>query len=151
MTNESMNYVRKLAGEAYLHGASNVFAQLEDADIIRKGSAHAFIAITVPLAVSYARKLVINEKALHRANGEEPKHEESTTNLQKSPTTPKTSAQLPPLAADLEGLAVSLGVLAGSVSPEQWEFLKLFRSNLRAAAERVAALENSLEIPHEQA
>lgn len=150
MSSESMNYVRKLAGEAYLHGASNVFAQLEDADIIRKGSARAFIAITVPLAASYARKLVINEKALHRANGEEPKHEEGTTNLQKSPTTPRKSVQLPPLAADLEGLAVSLGVLAGKVPAEEWEFLKIFRANLRAAAERVTALENSLEVPHEQ-
>ena len=46
---------------------------------------------------------------------------------------------------------MSLGVLAGNVSSEQWEFLKMFRTNLRAAAERVAALENSLEVPHEQA
>ncbi len=60
------------------------------------------------------------------------------------------STQLPPLAADLEGLAVSLGVLAGNVSSEQWEFLKIFRANLRAAAERVAALENNLEVPHER-
>ena len=89
-------------------------------------------------------KLEDIKKAPHRANGEEPKPEENTAFLQKSPITPKCSAQLPPLAADLEGLAVSLGVLAGNVSPEQWEFLKIFRSNLRAAAERVAALENNL-------
>ena len=62
-------------------------------------------------------------------------------------TTPGSSAQLPSLAADLEGLAVSLGVLAGNVSSEQWEFLKIFRANLRAAAERVAALETNLEVP----
>lgn len=105
--------------------------------------------ITIPACPTLSLRDV--KKALHRANGEEPKHEESTTNLQKSPTTPETSAQLPPLAADLEGLAVSLGVLAGNVTSEQWKFLKIFRSNLRAAAERVAALENSLEIPHEQA
>lgn len=105
--------------------------------------------ITIPACPTLSLRDV--KKALRCANSEEPKNEESTNNLQKSPTTPETSAQLPPLAADLEGLAVSLGVLAGSVSPEQWEFLKLFRSNLRAAAERVASLENSLEIPHEQA
>lgn len=84
------------------------------------------------------------KRAPHRANGEEPKPEERSAILQKSSTTPGASAQLPPLAADLEGLAVSLGVLAGNVSPEQWEFLKIFRANLRAAAERVAALENNL-------
>ena len=56
--------------------------------------------------------------------------------------------QLPPLAADLEGLAVSLGTLAGKVPAEEWEFLKLFRLNLRATAERVAALETTVAIPH---
>ncbi len=66
-----------------------------------------------------------------------------------SNSTFRKSTQLPPLSADLEGLAVSLGILAGNVSPEQWEFLKIFRSNLRSIAERVAALECNLEISHE--
>lgn len=93
----------------------------------------------------------INEKALRCTTSEKAQSEEATSNLQDVPTTPDASAQLPPLAADLEGLAVSLGVLAGKVSAEEWEFLKIFRANLRAAAERVAALENALEVPHEQA
>ena len=90
-----------------------------------------------------------NEKALHCRNSERAEGEESTTNLQDVSITPGACAQLPPLAADLEGLAVSLGVLAGNVSSEQWEFLKIFRANLRAAAERVATLETSLEVSHE--
>ncbi len=100
---------------------------------------------------NYTRRLQCNEKALRCGNSERAEREESTTNLQGVSTTPGASAQLPPLAADLEGLAVSLGILAGNVSSEQWEFLKLFRANLRAAAERVAALETNLEVPHEQA
>lgn len=90
----------------------------------------------------------ITEKALRCTTNERPESEEATRNLQAVSTTPDASAQLPPLAADLEGLAVSLGVLAGKVSAEEWEFLKIFRANLRAAAERVAALEISLEVPH---
>lgn len=92
---------------------------------------------------------MITEKALRCTTNERPEsEEEATRNLQGVPTTPGASAQLPPLAADLEGLAVSLGILAGKVPAEEWEFLKIFRANLRAAAERVAALENSLEVPH---
>lgn len=88
------------------------------------------------------------EKGPRRTTGEKGQSEEATRNLHAVPTTPGASTQLPPIAADLEGLAVSLGVLAGKVSPEEWEFLKIFRANLRAAAERVAALETSLEVPH---
>ena len=101
-------------------------------------------------AEEYANRLQIDEKALRCANSERAEGEEGSANLRAVSTTPGTSSQLTPLAADLEGLAVSLGVLAGNVSSEQWEFLKMFRTNLRAAAERVAALENSLEVPHEQ-
>ena len=91
-------------------------------------------------------KLEDIKKAPHRANGEEPEHEGTSYMVKNKDTSTisRRSTQLPPLAADLEGLAVSLGVLAGNVSPEQWEFLKIFRANLRAAAERVAALENNL-------
>lgn len=91
-------------------------------------------------------KLEDVKRAPHRPIGEEPEHE-GTSSMAKNKdasTISRCPVQLPPLAADLEGLAVSLGVLAGNVSPEQWEFLKIFRSNLRAAAERVAALENNL-------
>ncbi len=102
-------------------------------------------------SASLAQRHQVNEKALRCGNSERAKGEEGSGNLRAVPTTPDACAQLSPLAADLEGLAVSLGVLAGKVSPEEWEFLKMFRTNLRAAAERVAALENSLEVPHEQA
>ncbi len=97
---------------------------------------------------SYIWRRQGNEKALRCGNSGRAEGEESTTNLQDISTTPGASAQLPPLAADLEGLAVSLGILAGKVPAEEWEFLKIFRANLRAAAERAAALENSLEVPH---
>ena len=93
----------------------------------------------------------MNEKAPRRTTGERAQNEERTINLQAVSITPKVCAQLPPLASDLEGLAVSVGVLAGRVSAEDWEFLKMLRANLRAIAERVAALENGLEVPHEQA
>lgn len=97
--------------------------------------------------VSFAASRTI-EKAPRRDNDGRAEQEECASNLQAVPTTPGASVQLSPIAADLEGLAVSLGVLAGKVSPEEWEFLKMFRTNLRAAAERVAALENALEVPH---
>lgn len=90
----------------------------------------------------------INEKAPRCTTSEKAQNEDATRNLQPVPTTPGASAQLPPIAADLEGLAVSLGVLAGKVPAEEWEFLKIFRANLRAAADRVAALENHAEVPH---
>lgn len=93
----------------------------------------------------------MNEKAPRRTTGERGQNEERTINLHPSLITPKDCAQLPPLAADLEGLAVSVGVLAGRVSAEDWEFLKMLRANLRAVSERVAVLENSLEVPHVQA
>ena len=92
-----------------------------------------------------------NSKAPRCANSGRPQSEEGTSNLHPSLITPKACAQLPPLAADLEGLAVSVGVLAGRVSAEDWEFLKMLRANLRAVSERVAVLENSLEVPHVQA
>lgn len=89
-----------------------------------------------------------NEKALRCANSERAQGEEQANDLRDVPTTPDAPAQLPSIAADLEGLAVSLGVLAGKVPSEEWEFLKIFRANLRAAAERVAALESNLEVSH---
>lgn len=88
----------------------------------------------------------VNKKPLHCTTSERA-NKESYGNLHAMPTTQSAYAQLPPLAADLEGLAVSLGVLAGKVPAEEWEFLKIFRANLRAAAERVAALETNLEVP----
>lgn len=88
------------------------------------------------------------EKAPHCTTSERANNEDKTGNLQEVPTTAAAPVQLPPLAADLEGLAVSLGTLAGKVPAEEWEFLKLFRLNLRATAERVAALETTVAIPH---
>ena len=96
------------------------------------------------------RTRMLNEKAPRRTTGGRAPNEERTINLQAVSITPKVCVQLPPLASDLEGLAVSVGVLAGRVSAEDWEFLKMLRANLRATAERVAALENGLEVPHEQ-
>lgn len=151
MSNESMNYVRSEIGAAYHSGAWNIIRALLDAGVIPLRIALAAKAVAEGSAARYVEEPLINEKALRCANSERPKSEEATSNLQNFSTTPGSSAQLPPLAADLEGLAVSLGVLAGNVSSGQWEFLKLFRANLRAAAERVAALETNLEIPHEQA
>lgn len=93
----------------------------------------------------------MNEKAPRRTTGERTQNEDAPSDLHALSITRSHSAQLPPLAADLEGLAVSVGVLAGRVSAEDWEFLKMLRANLRAVSERVAALENSLEVPHVQA
>ena len=93
----------------------------------------------------------MNEKAPRRTTGERTQNEDAPSDLHTLSITRSHPAQLPPLAADLEGLAVSVGVLAGRVSAEDWEFLKMLRANLRAVAERVAALENGLEVPHEQA
>lgn len=148
MSNENINYVRKLVEMAYRVGATNLIAVAR-----QTGQIPPFPFMSSKMqAEEYANRLQIDEKALRCANSERAEGEgETTANLRVVSTTPGTSSQLTPLAADLEGLAVSLGVLAGNVSSEQWEFLKMFRTNLRAAAERVAALENSLEVPHEQA
>ena len=147
MNNESMNYVRKLVEIAYRTGAANLIAAAR-----QTGQIPPFPFMSSKMqAEEYANQLQIDEKALRCWNSERAEGEEGSANLRAVPTTPGACAQLTPLAADLEGLAVSLGVLAGNVSSEQWEFLKMFRTNLRAAAERVAALENSLEVPHEQA
>ena len=151
MSNESMNYVRSEIREAYSSGAWGIIRALLDAGVIPLRIALAAKAEAEESAARYAEETPVNEKALRCWNSERPQSEEATRNLRDVPTTPGASAQLPPLAADLEGLAVSLGVLAGNISSEQWEFLKIFRANLRAAAERVAALETNLEIPHEQA
>lgn len=151
MSNESMNYVRSEIGAAYHSGAWNIIRTLLDAGVIPLRIALAAKAVAEGSAARYAEETPVNEKAPRCTTSERAKTEESTTNLQDISTTPRASAQLPPLAADLEGLAVSLGVLAGNVSSEQWEFLKIFRANLRAVAERVAALETNLEVPHEQA
>lgn len=147
MSNENINYVRKLVEMAYRVGATNLIAVAR-----QTGQIPPFPFMSSKMqAEEYANRLQIDEKALRCGNSERAEGEEGSANLRAVSTTPGTYAQLPPLAADLEGLAVSLGVLAGNVSSEQWEFLKMFRTNLRAAAERVAALENSLEVPHEQA
>lgn len=144
MSNESINYVRKLVEIAYRMGAANLIAA---AGQTRQIPPLAFMSSKLQ-AEEYANQLRIDEKALRCGNNGRPEKEESSNNLQVVLTTPRASTQLPPLAADLEGLAVSIGILAGKVPAEEWEFLKLLRSNLRAAAERVAALENSLEVPH---
>ena len=149
MSNESMRYVRGEIRKAYYSGAWDFAQKLVITDTITSELAQAFLDVMKREAARHAKEIIIDQKALRCGNSGRAKTEESTTNLQGIPTTPGTSAQLPPLAADLEGLAVSLGVLAGNVSSEQWEFLKIFRANLRAAAERVAALETNLEVPHE--
>ena len=152
MSNESMNYVRGLIRKAYYSGAWD----MARASILKGGLPHRLMQRLLEAmkaeAARHAEEITIDEKALRCWNSERAEGEgETTANLRPVSTTPGTCAQLTPLAADLKGLAVSLGVLADSVSAEQWEFLRLFRANLRSAAERVAALENSLEVPHEQA
>ncbi|PWL61178.1 MAG: hypothetical protein DBY37_07160 [Desulfovibrionaceae bacterium] len=152
MNSESMNYVRDLLKKAYYSGAWDMSQELVLTDNITYELAQRLREAMKAEAARHAEEITIDEKALRCWNSERAEGEgETTGNLRAVPTTPGTYAQLTPLAADLEGLAVSLGVLAGNVSSEQWEFLKMFRTNLRAAAERVAALENSLEVPHEQA
>lgn len=150
MNSESMNYVRGLIRKACYSGAWD----MARASVLKGGLPHRLMQQLLKAmeaeAARHAEEITIDEKALRCWNSERAEGEEGSANLRPVPTTPGASAQLPPLAADLEGLAVSIGVLAGNVSSEQWEFLKMFRTNLRAAAERVAALENSLEVPHEQ-
>ena len=152
MNSESMNYVRDLPKKNYYSGAWDMLNALFLAGNITFKTTQRFLAGLEERAAHYAEEITIDEKALRCGNSERAEGEgETTANLRAEPTTPGACTQLTPLAADLEGLAVSLGVLAGNVSSEQWEFLKIFRANLRSAAERVAALENSLEVPHEQA
>lgn len=147
MSNESMGYVRGEIRKAYYSGAWDFAQKLVITDTVTSELAQAFLDVMKREAARHARETIIDQKALRCGNSGRAEGEESTTNLQDMSTTPGVSAQLPPLAADLEGLAVSLGILAGNVSSEQWEFLKIFRANLRAAAERVAALETNLEVP----
>lgn len=151
MSNESMNYVRDLIRKAYYSGAWDMSQELVLTDNITYELAQRLLEAMKAEAARHAEEITIDEKPLRCGNSERAKGEEGSDNLRAVSTTPGTSSQLTPLAADLEGLAVSLGVLAGNVSSEQWEFLKIFRANLRSAAERVAALENSLEVPHERA
>ena len=146
--NKSMTYIRGEIEEAYYRGALAVFEEAMKRDpVILSTCLSPFKLAARADAKVYAQSLELNEKALRCANSEEPKNEESTNNLHTVPITPGDSAQLPPLAADLEGLAVSIGVLAGKVNAEEWEFLKVLRSNIQSAAEQAAELENNLEIP----
>ena len=149
MNSESINYVRDLLKKAYYSGAWDMSQELVLTDNITYELAQRLREAMKAEAARHAKEITIDEKAFRCANSERAEGE-VTANLHAVPTTPGNSAQLPPIAADLEGLAVFLGVLADSVSAEQWEFLRIFRANLRSAAERVAALENSLEVPHGQ-
>ena len=88
------------------------------------------------------------EKAPHCTTSERANNEDKTGNLQEVPTTAEAPVQLPPLAADLERQAHAHVSLDGKVHAEEWEFLKLLSLNLRATAERVAALETTVAIPH---
>lgn len=149
MNNDVANYVKGLAEHAYFIGAAGLIAAAVRTGQIPAMLAPMYMHTAKVRARTYVCRLKVDEKALHRTTGERASNEESTKNLQDVPITPGACAQPAPLAADLEGLAVSLGVLAGKVPAEEWEFLKIFRTNLRAVAERVAALENSLEAPRE--
>lgn len=147
MNNGSMNSLKELVERAYYDGALETY-RAAVCHMQNFPSLEQYQTLTSLNAEVYALRVCDNEKAPRCTTNERAESEEATRNLQDVPTTPDASAQLPPLAADVEGLAVSLGILAGKVPAEEWEFLKIFRSNLRAAAERVAALENSLEVPH---
>lgn len=65
----------------------------------------------------------------------------------QAPVQPTPAVQLSPLAADIHGLASSIGVLAGKVAVDEWEYLSILRRNLRAAADQVAERERWLEMP----
>lgn len=147
MSNEAMDYVKELVEHAYFIGAAGLIAAAVRTGQIPVMLAPMYAHTAKVRARTYVCRLKVDEKALRCANSEKAQNEEASSNLQAVPTTPGNSAQLPPIAADLEGLTVSLGILAGKVPAEEWEFLKIFRTNLRAVAERVAALENSLEAP----
>lgn len=148
MNTENANYIRELVENAYFAGAEGAVQSAMCAGLLTPSSTQTYMNAARTKAKIYAQGLRLNEKAPRCANSGGPKREDSASNLQAVPTTPGAPAQLPPLSADLEGLAVSVGVLAGRVSAEDWEFLKMLRANLRAAAERVAALENCAEVPH---
>lgn len=147
MNTENANYIRELVENAYFAGAKGLLLSAARAELITPSSLQFYMNATRTAAKVYARELRLNEKAPRRTTGERAKNKENRESADTS-TTPGAPAQLPPLSADLEGLAVSVGVLAGRVSAEDWEFLKMLRANLRAAAERVAALENCAEVPH---
>ena len=147
MSNEAMDYVKELVEHAHFIGAAGLIAAAVRTGQIPVMLAPMYAHTAKVRARTYVCRLKVNEKALRCANSEKAQNEESTKILQDVPITPGACAQPAPLAADLEGLAISLGVLAGKVPAEEWEFLKIFRTNLRAVAERVAALENSLEAP----
>lgn len=148
MNTENANYIRELVENAYFAGAEGLIQSAMCAGLLTPSSAQTYMNASRTKAKIYAQGLRLNEKAPRCANSGGPKREDSASNLQAVSITPKACAQFPPLAADLEGLAVSVGVLAGRVSAEDWEFLKMLRANLRATAERVAALENCAEVPH---
>mgnify|MGYP006998874041 CR=1 FL=1 len=148
MTTESMNYVRKLAEKAFYTGAANLIAAEVRTGITPPLLIPLFVSTARDKARNYAQRLQINEKALHRTTGEEPEVEESSsTKTQPERTTSLQTMQHTPLAAELSGMAVSIGVLAGKVDAESWEFLNILRSNLKAAAEMASNLESNLEVP----
>lgn len=51
------------------------------------------------------------------------------------------------LSQDLRSCAISLGVLAGQVTEEQWSFLRMLQDNLRAHADEASAMEEYLTPP----
>lgn len=51
------------------------------------------------------------------------------------------------LSQDLRSCAISLGVLAGQVTEEQWSFLRMLQDNLRAHADEASAMEENLTPP----
>lgn len=50
------------------------------------------------------------------------------------------------LSEEIKSIHAALGVLAGSVTEEQWALLSMIRQNLKAAAEQAAQYERTLTV-----
>lgn len=87
----------------------------------------------------------VNEKAAPRGNGEAAK---CGTMMDWIVSTKPAVAQASPLASDIKNMAVALGTLAARLEKDDWDYLRMLRQNLLDCADRAAALENFLEIPH---
>ena len=122
MSSENMNHIKELVKQAYYDGSIETY-RATICHMQGYPSLEQYQTLTALTADVYALRVCDNEKAPRCGNSERAQSEEATCSLPAEPTTPDASAQLPPLAADLEGLAVSIGILAGKVPAEEWEFL----------------------------
>lgn len=149
MSSGSMNYVGKMVEKAYFIGAADLIAAAARTNMIPVTLIPMYTHTAKVRARTYAGRLQIDEKALRHPNDEEPGMEGNpSTNTQPEANILSRTTQPTLLAAELSSMAVSIGVLAGKVDAESWEFMNILRTNLKAAAEQAMILENNLEVPH---